>query len=293
MKPLYLERSSQQNSSFCITLKRYPHFMKIWHYHSELELVVLLKSTGTRFIGDHIHQFNEGELILIGKNLPHMWLNDKVYFEENSSLTASALVVHFKEEFLGKQFWATPEMNAIPKLFERAKRGIKFNGPKINKIIALIKSLEKLPDFKRVLALLNILQELALETDYELLARDSFLDDFKKPEKKKLEPIYNYIMNNFKENISLNDVAALAYMNPSSFSRYFKRVQHKTLKQYINELRVGYACKLLLEKKYSMTDICFESGFNNLSNFNRQFKSVTSFSPSDYLLKRHDSDIKK
>jgi len=267
--------------------------MKVWHYHSELELVVLLKSTGTRFIGDHIHQFNEGEVILIGKNLPHMWLNDREYFDENSSLKASALVIHFKEGFLGNEFWDLPEMNAIPKLFERAKRGIKFNGVNKNKIIKHIQSLDTLPDFNKVLSLLNILQELAVESDYELLASASFLDDFKKPENRKLEPIYNYIMNNFRENISLNDVAALAYMNPSSFSRYFKRVQHKTLKRYINELRVGFACKLLLEKKYSMTDICFESGFNNLSNFNRQFKSITSFSPSDYLLKRHIFEEKK
>ncbi len=263
--------------------------MKIWHYHSELELVVLLESTGTRFIGDHIHQFNENELILIGKNLPHMWLNDRAYFDENSRLKASALVVHFKEDFLGKDFWNLPEMSAIPKLFERAKRGIKFNGPNKNKIIKHLKSLDKLPDFKKVVALLHIIQELALESDYELLARASFLDDFKKPEKRKLAPVYNYIMNNFKENISLGDVAALACMNPSSFSRYFKRVQHKTLKRYINELRIGFACKLLLEKKYSMTDICFESGFNNLSNFNRQFKAITLFSPSEYLLKRHQS----
>ncbi|PCH76629.1 MAG: AraC family transcriptional regulator [Flavobacteriaceae bacterium] len=289
MKALYLDRSSQQNSSFCITYKKYAHFMKVWHYHSELELVLLLKSTGTRFIGDDIHQFNAGEVILIGKNLPHMWLNDPEYFEGNSSLEASAIVIHFKEEFLGKEFWNTPEMNAIPTLFERAKRGIRFKGPNKHKIIKQLKSLSQLSDFKKVIAFLQILQELALESDYELLAKDSFLDDFKKPEKRKLEPIYNYIINNFKENISLNDVAALACMNPSSFSRYFKRVQHKTLKQYINELRVGFACKLLLENKYSMTDICFESGFNNLSNFNRQFKSITSFSPSEYLSKRHSS----
>lgn len=259
------------------------NFLKVWHFHSEVELVVILKSTGIRFIGDSIETFKEGELVLIGKNLPHMWMNDPVYFEKDSELTAEALVIHFREDIAGQEFWNLPEIKNISRLMKLARRGIKFNGIENKDIIQKVRELLDLTGFKKVIQFLQILDELASETDYEMLSSPTFVKDFNKSDKQRLEPVYNFIINNFKTGISLDQVAEVACMNPSAFSRYFKRVHRKTLTAYINELRVGYACKLLLEDKYSKTDICFECGFNNLSNFNRQFKSITSYSPSEYL----------
>ncbi len=288
MKPLYLDRSNTQNESFSVAYRKHPNFLKVWHYHSELELVVLLKSVGTRFIGDHIGAFTEGEIILIGKNLPHMWLNDPVYFEEDSKLKAEALVVHFKEDFVGDSFLELPEMKGLSKLLNNAVRGIRFKGEQNDRIIKKVKRLMQLNGFERVICFLQILQDLSLVPKYELLSSGSYNDDFESSDKRKLEPVYNYVINNFKNEFALKDVALLAHMNPSAFSRYFKRVHRKTFTKYVNELRVGFACKLLLEEKYSKTDICFECGFNNLSNFNRQFKVITSYSPSEYLKMQRD-----
>lgn len=283
MKLHLLDRSTKlSNASFSIRNNRYPNFLKIWHYHPEFELVTILKSTGTRFIGDSIEKFNVGEIVLIGKNLPHMWLNDKEYFKENSKLEAQAIAIHFEEHFAGEAFFDMPEMNAIKKLFENAQYGIRFSGD-LRPIIKKIKNLNRLSGFNRVMAFLKILNTLANHEDYRVLSSMGFVNSFKSTGKTNLVEVYEYIIKNFKERITLEDVANIACMNPTAFSRVFKRVNRKTFSEYLNEVRIGYACKLLMEEKYSISEICFESGFNNISNFNRQFKKTTNYSPTEYI----------
>ncbi len=282
MKPKLLTRSNLQNNSFTISYNSYPYFLKVWHYHIELELVILLESTGTRFIGDSVEKFDKGEIVLIGKNLPHMWVNDDVYFEESSTLKAEAIAIHFKEDFLGDAFFRNPEMKHISSLLDKASYGVKFEGNN-TKIIQQVKELSTHDDFKRVIQFLEILNQLSLSKDYKLLSSSGFVDTFRKSDNKNLYKPYEYIFNNFNKSISLDDVAKVANMNPSSFSRFFKRVNRKTFSKYLNEIRIGYACKLLIENKNSITAICYESGFNNISNFNRQFKAITGLSPTEYL----------
>ncbi len=250
----------------------------------ELELVILLESTGTRFIGDSVEKFDKGEIVLIGKNLPHMWQNDDVYFKTSSTLKAEAIAIHFKDNFLGDTFFQNPEMKHIADLLERASYGVKFEGEN-ERTIEKVKELSTYDGFKKVIEFLQILNELSNRKDYRLLSSSGFLDTFKKSDNKNLYKPYEYIFNNFNKSISLNDVAKVANMNPSSFSRFFKRANRKTFSKYLNEIRIGYACKLLMENKYSITAVCYESGFNNVSNFNRQFKTITGFSPTEYLRK--------
>lgn len=282
MKLHLLDRSSFENHSFKISEHNYPNFIKVWHYHPELELVAILKSSGTRFIGDNIEQFKEGEVVLIGKDLSHMWLNDKEYFEGDPNLRAEAIAVHFKEDFAGKGFLKMPEMSSIENLVENARYGIKFIGD-TTLIITHIKELENLSGVDKAISFIQLLNLLAKHENFELLSSVGFVDSFKMSGEKNLEKVYEYIIKNFKENISLIDVAKVANMNPSAFSRFFKRVNRKTYSEYLNEVRVGYACKLLIEEKYNISEICFDSGFNNISNFNRQFKKTTKYSPSDYM----------
>ena len=282
MKLHFLDRTDLRNKSLSVHYNSYPNFLKLWHYHEQLELVVVLKSTGTRFVGDSIEKFNQGEIILLGKNLPHMWLNDKAYFAEDSDLKAEAIAIHFRQEFLGSGFFETPEMKHIDQLFDRARRGIKFKD-RNGEIIAEIKEMVELDDFQRVVKMLEILNLLAGWKDSVQLSSSGFLNTFHKSENNNLDKVYSYVFNNFKKPISLEDVSEIAHMNPSAFSRFFKKISRKTFSRYLNEIRVGYACKMLLEQKYSITDICYESGFNNLSNFNRQFKAITNYSPTEYL----------
>ena len=288
MKLHLLDRSSLDNSSFLISYHSYPYFLKVWHYHPELELIVVIKSTGTRFIGDNIEQFKEGDIILIGKNLPHMLLNDKEYFEKDSTLKAQAIAIHFKEHFAGETFLSMPEMNAIKKLINRAKYGIKFSGD-LKLVTKWIKGMNKLDGFDKTIKFFKILNFLSEHEDYKLLSSSGFINSFEMSGKKNLESVYEYIIKNFRENITLNDVAKIACMNPSAFSRFFKRVNRKTFSEYLNEVRVGYSCKLLMESKSNISEICFESGFNNISNFNRQFKKTMKYSPTEYV-KMHSNN---
>ena len=282
MKLHLLDRTDLQNKSLSVHFNSYPNFLKIWHHHEQLELVLILKSVGTRFVGDSIEKFNEGEIILLGKNLPHMWLNDKVYFKKDSTRKAEAIAIHFKEDFLGNIFLKSPEMKHIITLFEQAKQGVKFTG-NTKKLIPEIEKMVELDDFDRILKMIEILNLLVKENNYELLSSSGFLNSFNKTNNKNMDNVYSFLFNNFKNQITLQDVADVAYMNPTAFSRFFKKGSRKTFSRYLNEIRIGYACKLLLEQKYNVTDICYESGFNNLSNFNRQFKAIMNFTPTEYL----------
>lgn len=288
MKLHFLNRTSVSDRSFSINHNVYPNFLRVWHYHPEIELVVILKSTGTRFIGDSIEKFQEGEVVLIGKNVPHMWLNDEIYFQPDSTLEAEAYAIHFTRDFLGKEFFNIPEMKQISELLDRANRGVKFNGlndDQIGRIMQLIDC-----DFTtRIYKVIEVLHDLSKHGDYELLASTSFLSSFQKTGNSRMDKIYAYVFENFNSGISASDVARMSGMNKSAFSRFFKKAHRKSFTRYLNEIKVGYACKLLLENKESITAIAYLSGFNNISNFNRQFKVISGMSPSDYL-KHHVSN---
>jgi len=284
MKLHLLDRSNLTNSSFTTKINEYPYFLKIWHYHPELELVVVLKSEGTCFIGDSVEKFGIGDVVLIGKNLPHMWLNDDGYFEQTSQHTAKAIAIHFKEDYLGPKFFETPEMIHILELFKRASYGIKFLNVS-KKLINDIKNMLDLEGFEKTMAFLKILHVLAKHTKTKKLSSQGFINSFKAAKSNTQDNVQAYIFKNFDRNITLNKAAEIAHMNPSAFSRYFKRVNKKTFSRYVTEIRIGYACKLLLENRFNISKICYESGFNNISNFNRQFKLVMNYTPSEYLEK--------
>lgn len=285
MKLHLLDRASSKHSSFTVSMNRYPNFLKVWHHHPELELVIIRKSTGTRFIGDSIEKFEEGEVVLIGKHLPHMWLNDEEYFQDKSDLVAEAIAIHFTEEFMGPGFIKVPEMQSISKLFRRAEQGLKFIDLQ-PEIIRQIDGLPSLPPFEKAVRFLEILHRLSRHEEYRLLSSSGFVNSFNSPDNANLDKIYSYIFKNFNTPIHSKDVAEVAHMNPSAFSRFFKRIHRKTFTKYLNEIRIGYACKLLIEQKNSVSSVCYESGFNNISNFNRQFKSIVGMSPTEYI-KQH------
>ena len=285
MKLHLLDRSNINNSSFTTKANEYPYFLKIWHYHSELELVVILKSEGTCFVGDRIEKFEVCDIILLGSNLPHMWLNDEDYFNRDSNNETKAIVVHFKMDYLGKKFFETPEMNHLLVLFEQARYGLKFlNTDK--SFIHDIQNMLKLKGFEKTMSFLYILNKLAKHEHTLSLASKGFLNSFKATKNETQDKVQAYIFKNFNKTITLEEVAQIANMNASAFSRYFKRINHKTFSRYITEIRIGYACKLLLENKFNISAICYESGFNNISNFNRQFKLIMKCSPSSYMKER-------
>lgn len=288
MKLYHLDRTDLRQNSISVSHNKFPHFLKLWHYHEQLELVHILKSSGTRFVGNGIEKFSSGEVILLGKNIPHMWMNDQPYFE-NKGLEAEAIAIHFKEDFLGKGLLETAEFQHFNVLFDQAKMGLRFIDVSSG-LIEKIKSMLTLSAFERILAMLEILNAL-FQLEVKMLSSTGYEESFDS-DNGHMDEVYSFIYKNFKSQISLADAANVLDMHPAAFSRLFKKVSRKTFSRYLNEIKVGYACKLILEQKFSMSEVCFESGFNNISNFNRQFRLITSSSPSEFLekhLKRMNS----
>ena len=277
-KPAFEKISPSFGSS--VLVKRHDEKRKnenaFWHFHPEIELVYVNKGKGKRHIGTHLSYFNNSQLILLGSNLPHNGFTD--------GLTAkgSETIVQFKPDFLGSGFFEVPEMNSINSLFERAKKGIlytpetkKMVGPKIENLITL-------EGFERINKLLEILHDLSLAKEYTLLNADGFAFETEPQDSAKIDIIFKHINGNFQRHISLDEIAGKVSMTVPAFCRYFKKSTGKTFTKLVNEYRVVHATKLLSESQNSITDICFECGFNNFSHFNKLFKEFTGKSASKY-----------
>lgn len=247
-----------------------------WHYHPEVELVYVKNGNGKRHIGSHLSYFTGGELVLIGSNLPHQGFTDRLSGNESET------VIQLKPDFLGEHFFKTPEMRSIEALLERSKKGISFGEQDKDlvgeKIIALVHQ----DKFSQILSLLDILRDLSLSSNYKTLNANGFLMVSQPQDNDRLNKILNYVKEHFKNPISLTEIADLVSMTEPSFCRYFKRITDKTFTQFLNEYRLVHASKLLTEKEISITEVCFESGFNNYSHFVSKFHSFTGKSPSAY-----------
>ncbi|MFD1294757.1 helix-turn-helix domain-containing protein [Lutibacter holmesii] len=250
--------------------------LPFWHFHPELELVYVNKAKGKRHIGSHLSYFNNSQLILIGSSLPHSGFTDR--FTSNGRET----IIQFKEEFLGDTFFDIPEMQSIKTLFARAKKGLLFH-PEAKKVIGpKIEALINYKGIDRITHFLQILKDLSLSEDYSLLNVDGFAFEVEPQDNNKIEIIFHHVRNNFTQQITLDEISEKVSMTVPAFCRYFKKVTGKTFTQFVNEFRIVHATKLLAEKPTSITDICFESGFNNFSHFNKLFKKFTGKSPLKY-----------
>lgn len=247
-----------------------------WHFHPELELVYVNKGQGKRHIGNHLSYFNNSQLLLIGSNLPHNGFTDRL------TTNGSQTLVQFKEDFMGKEFFEVPEMKQVKELLERSKKGILFGIPTKKKLGKKIEKLTEKKGFKQILVFLEILHQLAKTDDYTLLNVDGYAFETEPQDSSKIDSIYKYINENFKEHISLDEISDVASMTVPAFCRYFKKVTGKTFTKLVNEYRVVHATKLLSESQMSITDIAYECGFNNFSHFNKLFKEITGKSASKY-----------
>ena len=258
------------------------HFDPVWHAHSEYQLFVVLEGIGTRFIGDSIKSFKPGELVLTGPHLPHLWRSDETYFEKKSPFTAKGIVIYLNEDFLGEHILEKEEMLALKKLFSRSMRGLEFYGPKKNEVIKLMSELTELQGLHSVIHLLHILEILATTKEYHYISSKPYDDSFNQSETDRLNKVYEYAFKNFRKKILLEEIAELLHMTPTSFSRYFTMKNNKTFSRFIAEIRIKHACEMLTETDESVAQICYDCGFNTLSNFNKQFKEIISKKPSEY-----------
>lgn len=247
-----------------------------WHFHPEVELIYINKGHGKTHIGNHLSYFNNSQLLLIGSNLPHNGFTDRLtpYGKET--------LIQFKPEIFGNTFFGLPEMTAIRQLLKRAEKGIRFNRDTKNRVGEKIENLSNFDGFTRILNLLDILNDLSKSEDYDVLNADGFSFETEIKDTDKIDIIFKYINNNFKNHISLDDMADKVSMTVPAFCRYFKKATGKTFTKLVNEYRVVHATKLLQEEQMSITDVSYECGFNNFSHFNKQFKDITGKSASQY-----------
>lgn len=264
---------------------REPYFDPHWHFHPEYQLFVVLEGTGTRFVGDQVGRFGPGDLVLTGPNLPHVWRSDEAYFARDAALTTHGIVVYFRDDLLAEPVLATQEGLKIKQLLNRSARGLAFTGPTRDRVIPRLRTLVEAEGFARILGLLHILHTLALSEDDHVLSRDGVGVPLTPADGERMERVLTYVMGRFTESLRLADVAEVASMTPTAFCRYFKERTNKTLSQFIAELRIGYACKLLVEEDLSVSQVSYESGYRTLSNFNRQFKAIAGLTPRAYRRK--------
>lgn len=277
-KPLLEQIVPSFGSSFLV--RRYnnscENTLANWHFHPEIELIYVQGGSGKRHIGQHMSYFNDGDLVLMGSYLPHYGFTDRL--TGNKSET----VIQFKEDFLGERFFNVPEMSAIKQLLELSKKGIAFDTETKQKVGMQIESLTWKDQFGRLLGLLEILKILSESRNYEILNAKGVAIAVDTKDNDRMNEIYAYVRNNFKSHIALDDISEEAHMTVPAFCRYFKKIARKTFTQFVNEYRIVHASKLLAETSMTITEISFESGFNNFSHFNKLFKQFTGKTPSHF-----------
>lgn len=288
MKAKFLKVVNAPETSFDARHTSSKHFTTPWHFHPELELNYIINSTGTRFIGDHIDRFGPGDLVLVGSNLPHLWKNDPVYYSGRSPVKAEALNVRFSVEQLPFLSGGMPELMKVSKLIERARRGVIIRGKIKERISHLMMDILEQEGLKRLISLMTILDHLSGARDVKLLSNEGFVVSGKRNDEKRMNVIYDYVLKHYNDEITLGKAAKLIYMNPSSFSRYFKSSTGKSFSDFVIEIRLGNACRMLIETDMSVSAILYECGFNNQSNFNTLFRQRMGVKPLEYRRKYSD-----
>ncbi len=270
--------TSDSDSSFRILLTPNLNEIFYWHFHPEYEIVYVETESGFRHIGDHISKYKGSDIALIGPNIPHL------NFDYGVKATVDTVVVQMKENFLGQDFFSLPEIAAIKTLFEKAKSGVAFYGETKKLAGEKLKQLTALPHFEQLITLLEVFNLLANSNEVEMLKARPIASASVLKEQQRLQKVYHFIEANYQNEIDVNLVAKLCNLTTAAFCRYFKKSTHYTFTDFLNQFRINQSKKILLQDK-NVTEACYESGFANISYFNKTFKKVTGENPSAFKKK--------
>ncbi|GAB3986218.1 AraC family transcriptional regulator [Spirosoma daeguense] len=288
MKPQFYLVPRDVLSSHVVRHHTLPNFGTVWHYHPELELHFIVRGEGVRFVGDNVSNFNAGELLLLGENLPHMWRCNEQYFRQDPTITAEAVVVQFLPDFMGQDFLQKPEADAILSLYDRAKAGLVITGKTRKELVPLMLESAKTSGLRRLVLILSMVEILATSEEMHPISTKDGLYQPNKEETDRLNKVYNYALINYKRELTLEEMASVANLSVTSFCRYFKMATKKTFHDFLIEIRISHAQRLLVEESDITTEaVCFECGFNNRSNFFSHFKRITGLTPLEYKRKCH------
>lgn len=281
------------DSTYHLSEGHYYHALNNYHEHPEMEFLYIKEGLGSLLINNTVHEVQSGQFIIVGRNVPHMFKFEKHTYQNplmkqgQVNLPLKLLTLHFDPEVTGRSFLRLPENALFNQLAEQAAKGIVMYGDTKKLIIDTMYSIPNAPAHRQLLLILELLTEAALSTE------KSFLSDAPKnitqtiEDEKRLTKVYLYTLNNFKRTIKLKEIADIVYMVPNAFCRFFKLRTNKSYFEFLMEIRIKQACKLLKEEDYSVVIVCYESGFSNLSNFNRHFKQITGKTPLEYRKSAH------
>lgn len=281
MRPVFEKTPVSQWESFHCEVVRGDSYNAAWHFHPEFQITLVIKSRGYRLVGDNIAPLHPGDLVLVGSNLPHVWQQEHTTRPEPPQ-PVHAIIVRFLETFAGQDFLEIPEMKSVRRLLQRSMRGLHITGATRQAVAEKMRQLPAAAGLERLGGLLSILNMLARSRDLKPIASAGFVPVLNGSDHARMQRVCDYINAHLDEAIDRADVARQAHLSQGAFSRFFKLRTGKTLPQYVNELRIGRACRLLAESEIKITDVALECGFSNLPNFNRRFLEITGLTPRNY-----------
>lgn len=279
MKPIFEKIFLEPSQSIHVHMAQHPNFFVPLHYHPDIEIIHVVKSSGTSIVGNSVSNFDEGDLAMVGSNVPHVWKNEKEYYDPGSNKIAEALVIHFLPECLGESFFELPELTSIRKLIHLSKRGIRFKGQARKRIIEKMFNIHKRSGQERIVSFINLLNKMSNTKELEVLSNMEYNNSISEEECEKINVIYDYLFKNFASEIDFNKIATSVNMSLPTLCRYFKKHTHKTITDILNEIKIRHACKMLTNNRANAKEACYLSGFNNYSHFNDQFKKIIGQTP--------------
>lgn len=282
MKLVHKNSDSPLNERLEITRKEIPCLDSSWHYHSEYELLYISQSHGIRFVGDSVSQFSPGDLVLVGPYLPHLWRNDPSFYKDDS-IKVKTIILKFTKNFIGEDTFNLTEFKGVNNLLEESKFGVSFGGKVSSEFHDDLMGIIDLPMAEQTIKLLDILYRLSLIDNREILS-SADMRQYTSDNSQRLDDVIKYISINYNNYISLEDVSDIACMTTNSFCRFFKNMTNKSFTEFLNEVRIRNASRLLAQEDTPVSEICYEVGYNSVTNFNRQFKKITGCTPKDYRM---------
>lgn len=285
MKVVPFKVPQTSNEAFRLQIDSLPYFYDRLHQHDEHQIMWIQKSEGTLIIGDYVGRFQPGDIFFLGGNQAHVFRNDEHYFLKKKSNQAKSISIYFNENYLGNSFWELTEMQQAKKLLVNAQKGIRITGKTKERITIQLENIVKSTGIEKLIQFFQMLQIIdESKSDCELLSVLSKSNTYSTNEGKRMNNILQFTFNNAHRKIYIEEVAQIANLSTEAFCRYFKTRTMKTYTNFLNEVRISQASQLLINNKdKSITEICFETGFSNLSNFNRVFKRITGKTPSQYV----------
>lgn len=253
-----------------------------WHHHPEYELVLIVKGKGRRMLGDHVARFEKNDLVFIGPYLPHQWMCETDDKDLTYGPHDEAFVIQFGYDFLGNDFFEIPENSSLKRFLIESTRGYEIFGKTKSQIISILHKMFDMNDYKRLYALLSIFEIMGSTTEFHSLASPNSINPFLLKKNEPMQSAMQYILQNFQNRIQIQDLLAITNMSYASFYPSFKKAYMMPFKDYLLNVRIGYACKLLTEGSMHISETAYDSGFENLSNFNRQFKKIKGITPTQF-----------